>query len=134
MIESLVDNAIAALLRTISGLKAVAGMSDNTPELTTPFCVVYSNVQGFVGKTPVYELLTTIEYETIPGPDSVASVAAVMSSIDSILNTQPTSAVLAGLPLSGLTYLGWESIQRTQQEPGERRKNVRELKVFAQLS
>lgn len=135
MIENLVDTAIAALLKTISGLNVVIGMRDVTPELDTPFCVVWSRVEGFEGKTPVYNLLTTIEYETTPGPDSsdtVAAVVSVMSNIDSVLNTQPTPAVLATLPLAGLNYLAWKAVSRTQQEPGDRRINLRELQVFAQ--
>jgi hypothetical protein len=134
MIENLVDKAIAALLATISGLNVVIGMEDPYPNLQAPFCVVHSVVDSFDGKTPVYKLLTTIEYESIPGPDSVANVVSVMSSIDTVLSTQPSGAVLATLPLSGMTYLAWKAINKTQQEAADRRKNVRELQVFAQMS
>ena len=122
MIENLVDTAIAALLATISGLKVVAGLQDNEPNLTTPYCAVYSNVVGYVGRNPLYELTTVIEYVSISGQDEAASVEATMTAIDTILNTSSLPTVL------------WEAISRTQQEVGDRRRNIRELKVFAQLA
>lgn len=134
MIEALVDKAIASLLSTIQGLKVVVGMGDPFPLLKTPFCVVFSNVISFEGRTPIYSLQTTIEYETISGANTVASVQNVMSSIDTVIGTQPSALVLAGLQTAGLTYLSWQAISKTQQDPGDRRKNVRELQVFAQLS
>jgi hypothetical protein len=122
VIENLVDTAIASLFSTIAGLKVVVGIQDNEPALTTPYCAVYSTVQGFVGRNPIYELLTTIEYVSISGQDEAADVETVMSEIDTILSTSSLPTVL------------WESISRTQQDVGDRRRNVRELKTFASIS
>ncbi len=119
MIENLVDKAIAGLLSPITGLKVVVGMQDNEPALTAPFCVVYSNVQSVQAKTPIYELLTVVEYESISGADAVQDVDTMVSAIDQALMSAP--AELKIYPL------------RTQQEVGDRRRTVREYRVFAAL-
>jgi hypothetical protein len=54
-----------------------------------------------------------------------------MWSIDVDLTTQPSSGVLAKLTTTGLAYLGWESVRKTNQTPGDRRTNLRELTVHA---
>ena len=131
MIENAVDQAIVSLLKRVPGLVVLAGMQDNEPPLTTPYCAVYSNIQRFQGRIPVYELLTTIEYQSVSGQDPIVSVQNIMSQIDNLLSNQPSD--LTGLVTAPFAYLGWESIPRTQQEVGDRRKNVRELQVFAQM-
>lgn len=125
MIENLVDTAIASLLSTISGLKVVVGMEDNEPALTTPYCVVYSVVQTTEGTVVIYELLTVIEYNSISGQNEVADVETTMSAIDALLNSHPA------LSDTGLQFIGWQGIDRTQQNVGDRRRNLRELKVIA---
>jgi hypothetical protein len=82
MIDRLVDQAIASLLGTISGLKVFVGAEDIEPPLQTPFCAVHSEV----------------------------------------------------ISAAGLKYLAWESINRSSQEYGDRRKNIREVLVRAQLT
>jgi hypothetical protein len=119
MIENLVDSAVATMLSTIPGLVVVVGMQDNDPALVTPYCAVYSNVQNVEAKTPIFELLTTIEYVSISGQDTVTDVESVMTSIDSAMLTPPVT--LKVWPL------------RTQQDVGDRRRNIREYKVFASL-
>jgi hypothetical protein len=116
MIEHLVDNVIATLLGSISGLKVVVGMQDNLPALETPYCVVYSSVQSVQGRIPIYELLTTVEYESISGQDMVSDVDTAITAIDAALLTPPAELLMYPL--------------RTQQDIGDRRRNVREFKVF----
>jgi hypothetical protein len=134
MIENLVDKVFVALLQTISGLSVYPGMGDNSPALQAPFCVVWSDIESYEGREPVFTLKTTIEYESIPGVDTVNNVESVMSSIDHVLSNQPSGGVISGLPLSAFNLFCWEEIQSSKQEPGDRRKNIRELKVFAQLT
>jgi len=131
MIENAVDQAIVSLLKRISGLVVLAGMQDNEPPLQTAWCAVYSHIERFQGRVPIYELLTTIEYQSISGQDPVSSVQNVMGQIDALLLTQPSD--LTGLAVAPFVFLGWESIPRTQQDVGDRRKNIRELSVFAQM-
>ena len=133
MIENAVDQAIVSLLQTIPGLDVLAGMQDNEPPLQTAYCAVHSNIQRFQGRTPVYELLTTIEYQSISGQDPVTQIENIMSQIDQVIATQPSNTVLAGLDTAPFLFLGWESIPRSEQNVGDRRKNVRELQVFAQM-
>lgn len=137
MIENQVDKAFASLLSTIDGLTVVAGMEDNEG-LTTPYCVVYSNVQDTLGKNAIYKLLTVIEYVSISGPNAVADVASAMTAIDAVLTTQATGALLtaqrATLAALGLVDCQWEHIPKTQQEVGDRRRNLRELIVYAKLT
>jgi hypothetical protein len=134
MIELLVDKAIASLLATIDGLHVFVGFEDNEPVLETPYCVVHSVVQNADGRNPIYELVTTIEYTSISGQNGVAGVETTMTAIDTLLTTQPTSDMLAALITAGLGYLGWQNIPKTQQDVGDRRHNIRELKVFAGLA
>jgi hypothetical protein len=138
VIEALVDKAIASLLSTIPGLNVVVGMEDNSPNLTAPDCVVFSSVQKADGRTPIYELLTTIEYVSISGPDEVADVETTVTAIDRLLTTPPTGSLLTSLAATcaalGLTGCEWDRISRTQQDVGDRRRNIRELQVFAQAA
>jgi hypothetical protein len=129
-IDKLVDQAIAnALAGSISGLKVLIGMQDMEPVLETPYCAVFSVLNRFTGRTPIYELMTTIEYVSISGQDTVAEVSSAMTSIDTLIST---GADLSGFNFApGLRYLAWESINRSQQEVGDRRKNIRELLVRA---
>jgi|SRR5215475_2367686 len=131
MIENAVDQAIVSLLKRVSGLVVLAGMQDNEPPLITPYCAVHSQIQRFAGRTPIYELLATIEYQSVSGQDAIANVESVMSSIDDLISVQPTDTT--GLATAPFAFLGWESIPRTEQDVGDRRKNIRELQVFAQL-
>jgi hypothetical protein len=133
MIDHTVDQAIASLLATISGLKVVVGMADNYPVLETPYLAVYSQIQGFSGRIPIYELLTTIEYQTISGQDMVSDVENVMSQIDALIGPGGDRSATPGVNTAGLRYLAWESIDRGIQEPGDRRKNIRELLVRATM-
>lgn len=132
MIENAVDQAIVSLLQRIPGLVVLAGMQDMEPPLTTPYCAVYSNIQRFQGRKPVYELLCTIEYQTISGQDPATSVENIMTQIDNLISVQPSD--LTGLATAPFAFLGWESIPRSEQNVGDRRKNIRELHVFAQMT
>jgi len=134
MIDHIVDLAIASLLATIPGLKVVVGMGDNYPILETPYLAVYSQIQGFSGRTPIYHLLTTIEYQTISGQDMVSDVETVMSQVDALIGPGGDHSATPGVSTVGLRYLGWESIDRGLQEPGDRRKNIRELLVRATMA
>lgn len=136
MIDNLVDKTIALLLSTaIPGLTALAGMQDNDPPLAAPYCAVYSQVQGSVGRVPIYELLTTIEYVSISGVSEKADVSAIMTAIDTALSSVPAQSVIDAALAAGFVYgPAWQHVQKTNQEVGDRRRNVRELKVFAQLA
>jgi hypothetical protein len=136
MIENAVDKTIALLLSTsIPGLTALAGMQDNDPPLAAPYCAVFSQVQGTVGRVPIYELLTTIEYVSVSGVSESADVAGVMTAIDLALTSAPPPAVEDAALAAGFVYgPAWQHVQKTNQEVGDRRRNVRELKVFAQLA
>jgi hypothetical protein len=134
MIDRTVDQAIASLLATIPGLKVVVGMEDNYPALETPYLAVYSQIQGFSGRTPIYQLLTTIEYQTVSGQDMVANVETVMGQIDALIGPGGDRSTMPGINTAGLRFLAWESIDRGLQEPGDRRKNIRELLVHATMA
>lgn len=132
-IDKLVDQAFVNALRanvTIAGFQVLIGMQDMEPPLQTPYCAVFSVINRFSGRNPIYELTTTIEYVSISGQDSVANVAEIMAAIDTFLNLG--TDLSTGNFATGLRYLSWESITRSQQEVGDRRKNVRELVVYAQ--
>lgn len=134
MIEHYVDSAIASLLAQIPGLNVVIGMEDNDPPLEAPYCVVYSAVEAATGRHSIYELLTRIEYESISGQDTVTADQTVLTAIDKALTIEPTPEVMALVTTTGLSYLAWEAIGKTLQDVGDRRRNVRELKVFATLA
>jgi hypothetical protein len=133
MIDHTVDQAIASLLATIPGLVIVVGMEDNYPVLQTPYLVIYSQIQGFSGRAPIYRLLTTIEYQTISGQDMVANVENVMAQVDALIGPGGDHSATPGVNTVGLRYLAWESIDRGMQEVGDRRKNIRELLVHATM-
>jgi hypothetical protein len=135
MVEYLVDQAISALISaSVPGLTALAGLQDDEG-VSTPYCAVYSRVEAVEGRTAVFQLLTTVELVSISGQDPVAYVNATMTAIDRALTTQPSPLVLASLPLSNFAYgPTWEHIPRTANEVGDRRRNVRELQVYASLS
>lgn len=134
MIDRFVDKAIASLLETIQGLKVFVGAEDIEPALAVPFCVVYSDVSGMSGRKPVYHLISRIEYNSIAGLDAIAQTETVMSAIDALISPGGDYSSNPAVSAAGLQYLAWESIGRSSQEFGDRRKNVRELEVKAQLS
>jgi hypothetical protein len=132
MIEQLADTAIVNLLRaSVPGLNVTAGLADNDPELQTPCAVVYSVIEESVGRNPVAKLKTTIEYYSVSGQDAAFDVAATMTLIDAALSTAPTAEIIEALPPTGLRFLGWAPLPKTNQEVGDRRKTIRELTVFA---
>jgi hypothetical protein len=132
-IDRTVDQAIASLLATVPGLVVVVGAEDNYPVLQTPYLVVYSQIQGFSGRVPIYRLLTTIEYQTISGQDMVTDVETVMGQIDVLIGPGGDHSSMPGVNAAGLRYLGWESIDRGLQDVGDRRKNIRELLLHATI-
>ena len=132
MIERYVDTAIANLLRTISGLQVFEGLQDNEPPLGTPYCAVFSNVVEITGRLPVYALLTTIEYVTVSGQDTAQNVIAIMTQIDKLIG--PGANYTGTIPTPGLNGCRWESIGRSEQQVGDRRKVIRELAVKATLT
>jgi hypothetical protein len=138
MIDNLVDVAVASLLKAstsgVQGLTVVEGIEDNVPDLVTPYLVVYSAVQKEDAKTPVYTLKTTIELVTLSGVADETFVSNTMSVIDAALNNTPSPAVMAQVQTAGLSHLSWHSIDKSTQEIGDRRKDVRELITFASLS
>ena len=58
----------------------------------------------------------------------MSDLTALMSVIDKALIGR------VELSNSNLAYSGWEGIERSEQTPGDRRLNLREIHVFAQLS
>ena len=134
MIDRLVDQAIASLLATIAGLKVFAGAEDIDPALVAPFCVVYSDITAMSGRTPIYSLLSRIEYNSIAGLDTIANTQSIMTQIDSLISPGGNYSSTPGVSTSGLNYLAWEAVGRSSQEWGDRRKNLRELLVKAQIT
>jgi hypothetical protein len=134
MIDRFVDKAIASLLATIQGLKVLVGAEDIEPALAVPFCVVYSDVTAMTGRTPIYHLLTRVEYNSIAGLDTMAQTEPMMTAIDNLISPGGDYSSNPAVSAAGLVYLAWEAIARSSQEFGDRRKNVRELLVQAQLS
>jgi hypothetical protein len=134
MIDRLVDKAVASLLETISGLSVFVGAEDNEPQLQTPFCVVWSNVTAVSGREPVYSLETQIEYNSISGQDPIATTENIMSQIDALISPGGNYSGQAGIVTAGLKYLAWESLARSQESVGDRRKNMRALLVHAQMT
>jgi len=134
MIDRFVDKAIASLLATIHGLEVFVGAEDIEPALSAPFCVVYSEVTGMSGRSPVYNLITRIEYNSIAGFDAMVQTEPIMTQIDSLISLGGDYSTNPAVSAAGLNYLAWEAILRTAQEFGDRRKNIRELEVKAQLS
>ena len=134
MIDRLVDQAIASLLGTISGLKVFVGAEDIEPPLQTPFCAVHSEVTAMSGREPVYHLTSFIEYNSIAGQDEISTVDSTMAAIDSLIGPGGDYSGNPGISATGLKYLAWESINRSSQEYGDRRKNIREVLVRAQLT
>ena len=140
MIDDMVDSAIASYLAlSTSGtpnLSVVVGIEDNSPSLSTPYLAVHSAIEEFLGRTSVYRLRTTIELATISGLETKTDLVVLMTKVDHALSLPPSPAILSQVDTSGLAYLGWQTIERSQQIVGERtegrRSNVRELTVFAQ--
>ncbi len=135
MIDALVDSTVAAYLSGVlaaSGYPSftvVTGLEDNLPDLACPYLVVHSVIDRFQGRNPVFQLRTSIELHSVTGMEPVADLEALMTVVDRALITQQKVAVLT----PGLVYLGWEAVQRSQQTPGDRRMNLREIEVFSQL-
>jgi hypothetical protein len=71
-----------------------------------------------------------IELHSLSGIELISDLTALMSVIDEALIDQQDVSV----PTPGLVYLGWEAIQRSEQTPGDRRINMREIQVFTQLA
>jgi len=138
MIDNLVDVAVSSLLEActsgVQGLTVIEGIEDNVPDLVTPYLVVYSNVIKEDGRTPVYTLNTKIDLVTLTGVSDEAFVANTMSIIDAALSNQPSPAILAQVTTTGLSHCSWKTIERSTQEIGDRRTDVRELEVNAGLS
>lgn len=134
MIDRIVDQAIVSLLETIQGLKVLVGAENIEPALQTPFCAVHSEITGMSGRKPIYSLTTRIEYNSIAGLDSMAQTDLVMNQIDSLIGPGGDYSATPGVSTAGLDFLGWEAVGRSSQEWGDRRKNIRELQVKAQLS
>lgn len=132
MIDRLVDKAIASLLGTISGLEVEIGAEDIEPALTTPFCVVHSEITGFSGRKPIYNLISHVEYNSIAGQDSMVQTDSMMTQIDGLMGPGGNYSSNPAVSAAGLSFLAWESINRSSQEYGDRRKNIRELLVKAQ--
>ena len=132
MIDRLVDKAIASLLGTVSGLKVLVGAEDIEPALETPFCVVHSEITGFSGRKPIYNLVSHIEYNSIAGQDAIAQTDSIMTAIDALIGPGGDYSANPAISTAGLSFLVWESIARSSQEYGDRRKNIRELQVKAQ--
>jgi hypothetical protein len=135
MIDALVDSTVAAYLSAslaasgYGSFTVVTGLEDNLPDLACPYLVVHSAIERFQGRDPVFELRTRIELHSLSGVEPVSDLKALMSVVDQVLLTQQPNNV----PTSGLVYFGWEAIQRSEQTPGDRRVNTRELQVFAQV-
>jgi len=136
MIDALVDNTVAAYLQGVlaaSGYPSftvVIGLEDNEPELACPYLVVHSAIERFYGRTPVFQLRTRIELHSLSTLEPVSQLEALMTVIDQALISQAK----VNVPTAGLVYLGWEAITRSEQTPGDRRVNLRELEVFGQLA
>ena len=138
MIDNFVDVEIASLLKAstsgVQGLTVVVGIEDNQPDLVTPYICVYSSVRSQDGKTPVYTLNTKVECVTVTDTTDKSYVENLMSIVDNALTNPPSPAIQAQVIQDGLAYCGWHCINQSTQEVGDRRTDVRELEVFAQLS
>ena len=138
MIDNNVDIAVASLLKAstsgVQGLTVVVGIEDNMPDLVTPYICVYSSVVKEDGNTPVYTLNTKIDCVTLSDITPKAYVENLMSIVDNALDNPPSPAIQAQVITTGLAYLGWHAIDKSTQEVGDRRTDVRELQTFAQLS
>ena len=138
MIDNFVDIAVASLLKAstsgVQGLTVVVGIEDNMPDLVTPYICVYSSVVKEDGKTPVYTVNTKIECVTLSDVTPKAYVENLMTLVDNALDNQPVPAIQAQVITTGLAYLSWHCIDKSSQEVGDRRTDVRELQTFAQLS
>src|ERR1700745_2131875 len=129
MIDRLVDKAIASLLGTVSGLKVLIGAEDIEPALETPFCVVHSEITGFSGRKPIYNLVSHVEYNSIAGQDAMTQTDSTMPAIDARIGPGGDYSHNPAVSAAGLSFLVWESIARSSQEYGDRRKNVRKFTV-----
>jgi hypothetical protein len=134
MIDRLVDKAIASLLKTIPGLQVHVGAEDIDPALEAPFCVVHSEITAMAGRKPIYSLTSRIEYNSIAGLDPMTQTEPAMTAIDNLISPGGDYSHNQAVSAAGLAFLGWEAIGRSNQEWGDRRKNVRELAVKAQPS
>jgi hypothetical protein len=134
MIDRLVDKAIGTLLATVQGLKVLVGAEDIEPVLEAPFCVVSSEITGFSGRSPIYNLTTRIEYNSVAGLDAMAQTDPLMTEIDSLIGPGGDYSSNPAISAAGLSFLAWEGIARSSQQFGDRRKNTRELLVKAQLA
>ena len=134
MIDRIVDQAVASLLKTIAGLTVFVGAEDIEPALAVPFCVVYSDVTAMNGRKAIYHLMTRIEYNSIAGLDPMAQTDPMLTQIDNLIGPGGDYSATPGVSTAGLSYLGWEAVGRTTQEWGDRRKNTRELLVKAVLT
>ena|ERR1700758_1028310 len=136
MIDALVDSTVAAYLSGVlagsgyASFTVVTGIEDSLPDLACPYLVVHSAIERFQGRHPVFQLRTSIELHSLTGMTPVSDLEAVMTAVDQALISQQNVSV----PTSGLVYLGWEAITRSEQTPGDRRINLREIEVFSQLS
>jgi hypothetical protein len=135
MIDALVDSTVAAYLSAslaasgYGSFTVVTGLEDNLPDLACPYLVVHSGIEHFYGRDLVFELRTRIELHSLSGIEPVSNLKALMSVVDQALTSQQPHNV----PTAGLAFFGWEGIQRSEQTPGDRRINSRELSVFAQV-
>jgi len=136
MIDALVDSTLAAYLSAslaasgYGSFTVVTGIQDNLPDLACPYLVVHSGVERFYGRDHVFELRTRIELHSLSGIEPVSDLKNLMSALDASLLAYQQS----NISTPGLLFLGWDGIQRSEQLPGDRRLNSREIAVFAQLA
>jgi hypothetical protein len=136
MIDAMVDSTVAAYLSGVlaasgyASFTVVTGLEDNLPDLACPYLVVHSAIERFSGRMHVFQLRTRIEVHSVTGVEPVSELEALMTLVDRALTAkQPVD-----VPTPGLVYLGWEAITRSEQTPGDRRINLREIEVFSQIS
>jgi hypothetical protein len=141
-IDRAVDLALQSYLQASVGsgsgmgsVTIVTGEEDNYPNLTCPYLVIYSNVESFIASNPIFTLTSTIELVTVQGETPTADVDGFMNQVDfALTNETPTQEVMSQTVTTGLSFLGWQAISKTQQNVGEKRSNVRQLVVHAKLA
>jgi hypothetical protein len=134
MIDALVDSTLATYLSAslaasgYGSFTVVMGLEDNLPDLACPYLVVHSGIERFYGRDHVFELRTRIELHSLSGIEPVSDLKALMSVVDASLLSKKSNVAT-----SGLLFFGWDGVQRSEQTPGDRRVNSREIQVFAQV-
>ena len=140
IIEDTVENAVVGLLQAglsqagLSGVTVLRSMEDfsvSNPLLLPALIVTANMIERIPARNGICRVSVILEYKSIPEENSVntatTGVQAVMGQVDSLIITQPSSPILAQVPLiNGVLFIVWHSLERTQQDVHtDRRTNTR---------